>query len=281
MPSRDSHVAQHARPLALAAVVTFTLAALGYALGHGESRAQSNPAARAGMNMSDAAMARAVAGWFAAHPARGTAATVAPVDSFVASGFTYNIPGDAQTIDTAFVTQGDVVLFKWGSGSHTITNGTGSTDPNAGLLFDQPLTSTAKSFAYQFNTVGTVPFFCRIHESFNMRGVVVVSASNTGVGPARPAAGAAGFVRPPWPNPTRGGAAFQFALARPGHARIDVHDALGRRIATVLDGTLAPGSYRGSWDGRVAGGGPAPAGVYEVRLAVPGAVQSRRVTLLR
>ncbi len=273
----------HASTLVALAAATLLLAATGYLLGACEVRAQAPapaPSAHAGMNMSDQGMARAVSGWFAAHPARGTATTAAPVDSFTASGFAYDRHGDPSAVDTAHVTQGDAVLFKWVSGSHTLTNGTGSTDPNAGTLFDQPLSSLAPSFTFQFNTVGTFPFFCRLHEAFNMRGVVVVAAV-TGVAPMGPAGSHAGFVRLPAPNPTRGATAFQFALSRPGRARLDVYDAQGRRVATVLDADLAAGSYHGAWDGRTASGARTSAGVYELRLAVPGTSESQRVTLLR
>jgi len=220
--------------------------------------------------------------WFANHPARGANALAAPTDSFLVSNFNFDENHDGATtqVDTARVVQGDVILWKWVSGSHTITNGTGSSDPNAGALFDQPISSGAPSFSFQFNTVGTFPFFCRIHESFGMRGVVVVTQNLAGVG-APPAPAHDGFLAPPSPNPAHGATTIRFALAHAGHARVTVLDAQGRRVATPLDAGLAAGSFEARWDAHDDAGGAVSPGVYFVRLELPGASQTRRVTIVR
>ena len=62
------------------------------------------------------------------------------------------------------------------AGSHTVTSGTGSGDPNQGALFDSPLTSGVPVFEYTFNTVGNYPYFCWPHEAFGMTGTVLVDA---------------------------------------------------------------------------------------------------------
>ncbi|MBI3872479.1 MAG: hypothetical protein HY304_05325 [candidate division Zixibacteria bacterium] len=70
---------------------------------------------------------------------------------------------------------GDTV--KWtASGTHTVTSGTGSTDPAIGALFDHHLTS-GQSFTFVFLSAGTVHYFCRIHEGSGMKGTVTVTAS--------------------------------------------------------------------------------------------------------
>jgi plastocyanin len=74
------------------------------------------------------------------------------------------------------VLPGDTVRWVWTAASHTVTSGTGGTDPNAGTLFDAPLNSTSTTFEYVFNTVGTYAYFCRPHEAFNMKGTVIVDA---------------------------------------------------------------------------------------------------------
>ena len=233
------------------------------------------------MAMSDAEMAKQAAGWFAAHPAHGASTTIAPVDSFIASGTTFNADGNTGTNpDTVFIHPGDVILFKWQSGSHTVTSGSGSTDPNAGTLFDVPLNSSAKTFSFQFNSIGVVPFFCRFHESSGMTGAVVVRAP-AAVQPVAHAADGLGFVRAPAPNPTGGSSTFSFALTRPGRARAIVLDVAGRRVASVFDQDFPAGTFRATWDGRGAAGGRAAAGVYALRLEVPGAVQVRTLTVVR
>ena len=97
-------------------------------------------------------------------------------DPFQAFALTYDHDGNLSTqVDTVHIVTGQSVLWTLEAGSHTVTNGTGSADPSAGLLFDAPLTSANPSFSFQFNQTGQFPFFCRVHEDFNMRGVVVVS----------------------------------------------------------------------------------------------------------
>lgn len=69
---------------------------------------------------------------------------------------------------------GDTVIWNHTGGSHTVTNGTGAVDPQAGSMFDMPLTTGSVSFV--FATPGDVPYFCRPHESFGMLGLIHVNA---------------------------------------------------------------------------------------------------------
>ncbi len=61
---------------------------------------------------------------------------------------------------------------------HTVTSGVGTNDVDAGRLFDLPL-SPGTSAQYRFSTPGTYAYFCRIHETMNMRGTVTVAVSGT------------------------------------------------------------------------------------------------------
>jgi plastocyanin len=67
---------------------------------------------------------------------------------------------------------------------HTVTNGTGGGDPNAGLIFNGNLAGAATMFTFTFNTIGTYPYYCVFHEFMNMNGTVHVlpAASSTTVG---------------------------------------------------------------------------------------------------
>jgi len=172
------------------------------------------------------------------------------------------------------------VLFKWVNGAHTITSGTGTGDPNAGALFDVPSDVSHPTFTFQFNSVGTTPFFCRPHVTFNMRGVVVVSPT-VSVQPLTGDARRIGFTAPPWPNPTRSTTAFRFALRVGGHAHAAVYDAAGRLVAVPLDQDLAAGSYAAAWDARRRDGSPASPGAYLLSLEVPGAQETRRIVVER
>jgi plastocyanin len=230
------------------------------------------------MSMTDESMRAANASWFTKHPATTLRVTAAPVDSFTTLATAFNEDNNTLTqIDTARITVGDAILFKYGTGVlHSVVNGTGAADPNMGTLFNQSLTTPAQDFTFTFNSPGTVPFFCAVHEGFNMKGVVIVNAP-AGVGPA--GTPHAGFVAPPWPNPTRAGIQCRIALSTPGHARLSVVDAQGRRIATVLDGDLPVGETPARWDGLGRGGQRVSAGVYFLRLELPGLTDTRRVTI--
>jgi plastocyanin len=188
--------------------------------------------------MSDAAASRQVESWFWAHPAHGERSTAAPADSFTVQNVNFDENHDLAVtqVDTARITQGQTVLFKWVNGVHTITSGTGSTDPNVGALFDVPSDFSHTTFSFQFNSVGTVRFFCRVHESFNMRGVVIVSAAAS-VQPLAGGAGGIGFTASPWPNPTRGTTTFRFSL--------QVAGAFGSRSrGRILCGSLGRAAAR-------------------------------------
>jgi hypothetical protein len=90
--------------------------------------------------------------------------------------------------------------------------------------------------------------------------------------PASHAAAVALSIDPCRPNPLRAGGVLGFTLPHPGPVRLTVHDAQGRRVATILDG-----------QSRAAGHHEAPirtarwaAGVYFSRLEASGQVATRK-----
>jgi hypothetical protein len=113
-----------------------------------------------------------------------------------------------------------------------------------------------------------------------MKGFVLVS-STSGVTPLPGDGAALGFTRAPRPNPSRNGVDFQFALNVAGHARIEVYDARGARVATIADHELPAQSFTARWDGTATNGRAVDSGVYWVRLTLPGYAQSRRVVIAR
>ena len=62
---------------------------------------------------------------------------------------------------------------------HTATSGAGSAAADAGRLFEMPL-SDHGSVQFTFQPPGTYPYFCRPHESMNMRGTITVGAGGAG-----------------------------------------------------------------------------------------------------
>lgn len=84
------------------------------------------------------------------------------------------------------------------------------------------------------------------------------------------------------PEPLRGRTELGFDLPRAGRVELVMHDAAGRRVRTLLRGSLAPGPQRVAWDGRDDQGAPLPGGVYFARVTLDGrSVGSRTVRLVR
>jgi plastocyanin len=269
------------RRLSPAAVALATIALATFAT-HAPHAVAQGAAAHAGhdaMGMSEAAMRRAADAWFAEHPATppaSRAAAAAAAATFNATGFVFDLDNNTADIDTAFVYEGDTVLWQWINGSHTATSGTGISDPNMGVLFNGNLGLLTPQFSFTFPVAGTYPFFCANHTFAAMRGVVVVQslAAVPGSDPR-----GAGFVSDPAPVPSRGGVGFRFSLKNAGRVRAEVFDVRGRRIAVAFDRTSAAGTFDGAWDGRAGSGERVASGVYYMRLSVPGSTSTRRVVI--
>jgi plastocyanin len=234
-------------------------------------------------DMSEAEMRAHADAYWATHlpvgPATAAPASTQAAATVTVNNFYFDNDGTSATkVDTVRISTGESVTWQWVIGIHTITSGTGSGDPDVGLLFDQPSDSGHPQFTFQFDNPGTYPYFCSIHEISGMKGVVVVTATS-GVPPVG-GAEAVGFAGDPVPNPTTAGATFRFALASGGRAHAEVFDAAGRRVASVLDQELPAGTHTATWDGR-AGDHLASPGVYYLRLEVPGFVGSRTLVVRR
>jgi plastocyanin len=160
---------------------------------------------------------------------------------------------------------GDTVCWTWESGVHTTTSGSGSNPVfNPGALWSEPISAGTPEFCYVFGSEGTYPYFCIPHEFMDMRGVVVVGGSTTGIAD-RPGRGIAEF-QPPFPNPSGASVNLVLSLAARTEVRLDVFDLRGRRVATVHDGDLGEGLHALVWDGRADHGRFVGAGVYFARL---------------
>jgi len=85
----------------------------------------------------------------------------------------------------------------------------------------------------------------------------------------------------PRPNPSTGRAGIRYALASAADVRLEVRDAAGRLVRTLVSGRDGPGQRSAEWDGRDEAGIPAANGVYICRLNVPGFSVCRVLTLSR
>ena len=100
----------------------------------------------------------------------------------------------------------------------------------------------------------------------------------TAAPPALAAATEAGAVllAPNAPNPFRAQTTIPYRLPSAGPVTLAVYDALGRRVAVLVDGVQEAGAHRATFDGD-----GLPAGLYLVRLDAAGQTATRRVMRLR
>jgi hypothetical protein len=83
------------------------------------------------------------------------------------------------------------------------------------------------------------------------------------------------------PNPTRGATRFEFALPRAAQVELEIHDVLGRRVATIARGAFEGGVHRLAWNGATETGGPAPNGMYYARFRSGATVTTKAFVMLR
>ncbi|MBU1699514.1 MAG: PQQ-binding-like beta-propeller repeat protein [Candidatus Eisenbacteria bacterium] len=81
------------------------------------------------------------------------------------------------------------------------------------------------------------------------------------------------------PNPFMAATELHFALPRAEAVDLAVFDVMGRRVRTLLAGTLEAGRHNATWNGRDDAGHPAGAGVYFARLRVGSSTLERKMIL--
>lgn len=88
-------------------------------------------------------------------------------------------------------------------------------------------------------------------------------------------------LEPARPNPFRTTAEIRYGLPRADAVSLVVYDMNGRRVRTLVSGTMPAGFHRAHWDGRTDAGGIAASGVYVCRLAAGEATLARKLLLTR
>jgi hypothetical protein len=84
------------------------------------------------------------------------------------------------------------------------------------------------------------------------------------------------------PNPFRSSITIWYdAPPEGGPVRLEVLDAAGRRIATLVDGAVAAGPQRARWSGTDAAGRPVESGVYLARLTSGRATRTLKLLFLK
>ncbi|MGA9363722.1 MAG: FlgD immunoglobulin-like domain containing protein [Bacteroidota bacterium] len=68
------------------------------------------------------------------------------------------------------------------------------------------------------------------------------------------------------PNPFNPTTEMQFGVPRDSKVQIIIYDILGRKVRTLVDNPMAPGTYKATWDGRDDNGLGVASGVYLYRI---------------
>jgi hypothetical protein len=88
------------------------------------------------------------------------------------------------------------------------------------------------------------------------------------------------LLEAPRPNPFGPIGTLAYTLPRPGQVRLAVFDVTGRERALLVDAVHAAGRQVVRWDARDGRGDPLPAGVYFVRIAFGGRVETQKLVLV-
>jgi len=83
------------------------------------------------------------------------------------------------------------------------------------------------------------------------------------------------------PNPFGRSTRLSYAIPYRGKVSLDIFDALGRNVRTLVDGRSEPGRFSAVWDGRSQSGALVPGGVYLYRYALENQRMTGKLTLTR
>jgi hypothetical protein len=130
----------------------------------------------------------------------------------------------------------------------------------------------------RFNAINEYAYGNRYHRD-RIRNCVdsLLAAPYVGVDDPAPA----GVSLAVMPNPSEGPATIEFSTVTDAVAIVTVHDLAGRRVATLWDGPAPAGISSATWDGRLANGSRAAAGVYLVHARIGASERTVRLVRVR
>jgi subtilisin family serine protease len=86
---------------------------------------------------------------------------------------------------------------------------------------------------------------------------------------------------PSYPNPFNPSTTIRFATTQESAVKVEVFNALGRPVGTLLDAYLPAGTHHLRWEAADGRGVPLPSGLYIVRVTSADEVRTGKMTLLR
>ncbi len=84
-----------------------------------------------------------------------------------------------------------------------------------------------------------------------------------------------------YPNPFNPTTTIRYTVPSKGRAVVEIYDARGAHIATLVDTEKAAGAYTQGWDGRDDAGRAVSSGVYFARLTHPSGTKTYKMVLLK
>ncbi len=141
------------------------------------------------------------------------------------------------------------------------------------MVIRGPNAAAASLRGIAFNTAGTVAYALR-YDDANGGNIQKFTFGATAVEPVE--AGLNGLATRVFPNPARGFANVEFSVATPGHVTVNVYDAMGRQVATLVNDDLVSGTYRAGFDAA-----NLPLGTYLYRVSAAGRTASGTLVLVQ
>ncbi len=89
------------------------------------------------------------------------------------------------------------------------------------------------------------------------------------------------WIGPAVPNPFNPATTISFYVPNESPVRMVIYDTAGRRVRTLMDGTVHAGRGQVVWDGQSDTGRPVASGIYFCSLVTEGGARTRKLVLLR
>jgi len=113
--------------------------------------------------------------------------------------------------------------------------------------------------------------------------IMVTKSAGTTKVESRPHAGMPeGFIlQQNYPNPFNASTAIDYQLPFDCRVELTVYNAMGQRVAVLVNGKQAGGAYRATWNGTTSNGQILPSGLYFYRLKTEGFSQTQKMILTK
>jgi plastocyanin len=175
------------------------------------------------------------------------------------------------TPDTVNATVGDTIKWVWVNGTHSTTS---TSVPPGTSAWSSPLDVSNTSFIYVLTVPGTYNFQCNFHFTIGMTGVIL--ANPIGIIPISNNIPAKFSLYQNYPNPFNPSTNIKFDLPKKSQVQIDIFDAKGSKVSSLVNDVLEAGTYSIDWDAS-----HNASGVYYYKVSAGQFSESKKMILLK